>query len=146
MATQVLALIATGATAVGVILVWVQLRLTKRQAVTAFEDTLAKEFRDITHSLPVKALLGNPLDESEQQEHLDEFYHYIDLTNEEVFLRQIGRISKKTWVYWRDGICELLSLPAFKGAWEEIKKRAPRSFQELRRLEEEGFKTDPRDW
>lgn len=146
MSTESLQLLATAAMAVGVFLVWLQLGLAKSQAVTAFEDTIAREFRDITHHLPVKALLGDRLDESERQEHLDEFYHYIDLTNEEIFLRQRGRISDETWVYWCDGIKSLLRLPAFVDAWKEIRERAPDIFGELRRLEAEGFKTDPHRW
>jgi hypothetical protein len=146
MSTESLQLLATAATAVGVFLVCLQLRLAKRQAVTAFEDNLAREFRETIDELPVKVLLGDQLDEHEQQEHLDEFYHYIDLTNEQVFLRLIGRISLHTWIYWCDGIQALLSLPAFAHAWTNIKKRAPASFHELRRLEAEGFKTDPHRW
>lgn len=143
---ELIQLVANIATAVGVLLVWIPLWLAKRQAVTAFEDTLAKEFRDIMHRLPVKALLRAPLDDRERQEHLDESYHYIDLTNTQVFLRKIGRISRKTWVYWCDGIQALLSLPAFADAWGNIKQQAPNSFEELRHLEKKGFKTDPRDW
>jgi len=146
MDSEMIQVIANIATAVGVLLVCLQLWLAKRRAVTAFEDTLAKEFRETVKKLPVRALLGEPLDERERQQYLNDFYRYVDLTNSQVFLRQIGRISKKTWAYWRDGIRDLLALPAFADAWGDIKERAPNSFEELRYLEKEGFKTDPRDW
>ena len=62
-------LIATAATALGVFLGWWQLRAAKRQAVVAFEDTLAREYRDIVHQLPVGALLGEKLSEAEHVRH-----------------------------------------------------------------------------
>jgi len=67
MGKELIPLVANIATAVGVFLVWLPLWFAKRQAVTVFEDTLAREFRKITHELPVKALLGQPLDEGEHE-------------------------------------------------------------------------------
>ena len=72
--------------------------------------------------------------------------HYIDLTNEQIFLRQYNRVSAKTWENWRDGIKSNLARPAFKRAWNEIKLRVPKSFEELRRLEKVDFKDDPLKW
>jgi hypothetical protein len=68
------------------------------------------------------------------------------LTNEQIFLRQVGRVRKNTWQNWRDGIKSNLSRPTFHRAWEEIKARSNGSFQELRRLERENFKSDPANW
>jgi len=143
---DVVATFASVATAVGVFLAWWQIRLAKQQATTQFEDNMAREYREIALRLPVKALLGEELDEKEYANALDDFYHYIDLTNEEIFLRQHGRISAKTWNNWRDGIKSNLSRPAFRKAWEEIKSRASDSFEELRLLEASGFAADPRKW
>ena len=72
------------ATAFGVFLAARQIMLAKEQATTEFEDNLAREYREIALRLPVKALLGEELDEREYAEALEHFYHYIDLTNEEV--------------------------------------------------------------
>lgn len=77
---------------------------------------------------------------------LDDFYHYIDLTNEQVFLRIQGRVTAATWRNWREGIEGHLSRPAFQRAWEEIKLRAPESFTELRRLCASDFREDPKSW
>ena len=138
--------IATAVMAIGVVLVFWQIRLTKKQAVTQFEDGMAGEYRDLIQRIPTKALLGEELGEDECQNALDEFYHYIDLSNEQVFLRMNNRITFKTWQNWCDGIKANLSRPAFKKAWTEIKSRATESFNELRRLENSGFKDDPSKW
>jgi hypothetical protein len=138
--------LASVATAIGVFLAWRQLRLTKEQAITQFEDSMAKEYRELAAKIPTKALLGEALNAEEYEKTFDEFYHYIDLSNEEVFLRQQGRISQETWSNWLDGIKSNLSRPAFRKAWEEIKSQAKDSFKELRDLEASGFKDDPLKW
>jgi hypothetical protein len=137
---------ASVATAIGVLMAWWQIRLAKQQATTQFEDTIAREYREIALRLPVKALLGEQLDDDQHNEELENFYHYIDLTNEEIFLRLQNRVGLQTWSNWRDGIRSNLSKPAFKTAWDEIKRRAPDNFSELRRLEKSDFKDDPREW
>jgi hypothetical protein len=138
--------VASVATAFGVLFAWWQIRLAKQQAITQFEDGLAREYRNIAQKIPVKALLGGEIEEKDYEKALDDFYHYIDLTNEQVFLRQNNRITLKTWENWCDGIKSNLSRPAFKRAWTEIKLRATDSFNELRRLEASGFKDDPCKW
>lgn len=134
------------ATAIGVFVAAWQLYLAKRQATTSFEDGLAREFRGIAQRIPVKALLGEELSKEEAADALDDFYHYIDLSNEQIFLRLNGRVTRGTWWNWADGIGTLLRRPAFRAAWEEIKEQSPESFQELRRFEGSGFTDDPRTW
>jgi len=94
----------------------------------------------------VKALLGQQLCEREFAEAFAALYHYIDLSNEEVFLRQKKRVTPETWKYWRDGIRSTLALPTLKRAWDEIKPAVPEFFTELRRLEQSGFVDDPAEW
>jgi hypothetical protein len=110
----IIGVIASVATAVGVFLAFRQLRLTKQQAITSFEDTISREYRELTTSIPTKALLGKELSDTEHEKALDGFYHYIDLSNEQIFLRQRGRVSLETWEFWRDGIKSNLCRPAFK--------------------------------
>jgi len=74
------------------------------------------------------------------------FYRYIDLTNQEVFLRSQRRIRPETWASWREGIAHHLRRPAFKAAWDQIKAEAVDDFPELRRLEQGGFTNDPAGW
>ncbi len=139
-------LITSAVTAVGVLVAAWQLTLSKRQSRTQFEDNLAREYREIAHKFPVKALLGESLGEDEYAESFHLFYHYIDLTNEQIFLRQKNRVSKSTWENWRDGIKSNMSLPVLSQAWAEIKSKSPSRFEELRHLEEGNFKGDPRKW
>ena len=70
----------------------------------------------------------------------------MDLTNEQVFIRTQGRVTDSTWKNWTDGIRTTLSKPAFALAWTEIKERSKSSFEELKKLETDGFVTDPRKW
>jgi hypothetical protein len=136
------------ATAAAVLLAGWQLRLSWQQAKSAFEDQLEREYRDIAAQLPVAALLGAELAPPLFEVTLTAFYRYIDLTNQQIFLRQHGRISKATWVNWREGIAHNLRRSAFAAAWAQIKEAAPEDFHELRRLENGGFaaKDDPIKW
>lgn len=135
---EVLSAVASGATAVAVIVAAWQLVLSHRQAVTTFEDSLAKEYRDIAATLPVKALLGEALSDAEHQDKFDEFYRYFDLCNQQVFLRQTGRVSDKTWRFWQEGIVSNLRRPAFERAWFEVAARSNGDFSELRSLAPPG--------
>ena len=92
------------------------------------------------------ALLGAELSSEEREQSLEAFYHYIDLSNEQVFLRMHRRVSKSTWQNWCSGIRSHLERPAFAEAWAEIKNRADHNFSELRRLEESRYKSDPASW
>ena len=122
------------ATGVGVVVAAWQLFLAHKQSVTNFEDSFAKEYRALAARLPTKALLGEPLSNREHREHFDELYHYFDLCNEQTFLHKNGRISSKTWEFWRDGIASNMRRPAFKRAWSEIASQANDDFSELKAL------------
>ena len=131
---DIFSVLANVATAVAVIVAAWQLVLSQRQAVTTFEDSLAKEYRDIAVTLPVKALLGEALSDSEHIDKFDKFYRYFDLCNQQIFLRQSGRVSDKTWQFWREGIISNLKRPAFERAWSEVAARSNGDFSELRSL------------
>lgn len=131
--------------ALGVLLVLAQINLTKRIAQLQFEDGLAKEYRDLSEGIPTKVFLGEPLSNREFQSAQDEFFRYLDLSNEQVALRMSGRISRATWESWCEGIASNLQLPAFAKAWVDIKERTS-IFRELRFLESVDFKSDPATW
>ena len=137
--------VASTVATVGVIFAFGQLRVSKNIAQLQFEDGLAKEYRELAGRIPTKALLGQPLSENEYKYSFDEFYRYVDLSNEQVSLRKRGRIGKGVWQYWSSGIQANLALPSFNRAWLEIQGQC-KSFQELRRLEAEGFRLDPNCW
>jgi hypothetical protein len=138
--------VAAIATAFGVFFAAFQLWHTRARAITTFEDSLASEYRQITGRLPTEALLGEILSPELQKAHFHEFYRYFDLTNSQIFLRQSGRISRKTWKFWAEGVQMNLTRPAFANNWTEISRRAGSDFSELRRLIDENFKKDPRRW
>lgn len=122
-----------------------QLKTSREIAQLQFEDALGKEYRELAGELSKKALLGDELTDLEYEDSFDELYRYFDLTNEQISLRQRGRITPEVWTSWVAGISANLERPAFARAWAEIKGRSS-SFAELRRLEREQFDADPREW
>lgn len=138
--------IASAATAIGVFFAAWQLLQAKRQSITAFEDDLAKEYRAICAKLPTKVFFGETLTPEEMDGFLDEFYQYFDLSNSQIFFRQIGRVSGQTWGFWTDGMRYNLSLSAFSVAWSRVGPRVGSSFHEYRRAIEGNFTSDPRRW
>lgn len=138
--------IGTAVTAVGVIVAGWQIKESRRLSRTEFEDGLAHQYREIIRNIPVKALLGDRLEPVEMEDALRFFYSYIDLTNDQIFLRQQERVCAETWENWRDGIKSFMTMPAFADAWQIIKDKPTTKFDELRRLEESNFRDDPVDW
>lgn len=114
--------------------------------ITSFEDDIAREYRGIINKIPTKAILGEELSDKEFDNALDDLFSYIDLSNEEIFLRQQKRVRKKTWFCWCEGIEMNLEKPAYKKAWTIIKASDTEIFSELRRLEKSDFKDDPKNW
>lgn len=145
-ALSLLNVLAELATASGVAFTVAQLWLARRQAVTDFEDGLATEYRALAITLPTEALLGGQLDDLDHAKALAQFYHYFDLSNGQIFLRQKNRVSKRTFEFWRDGIQANMARPAFARAWKDISERVPGDFEELRRLIAEEYKVDPNSW
>ena len=137
--------IANVVVAVGVWYARDQLKSTREIAQLQFEDSLGREYRELANRLSPHALLGHDLDELKYEEAFDELFHYVDLSNEQIRLRQCGRVSKEVWDAWADGIRTNMELPAFARAWEEIKAKSS-SFQELRRFLSDSSLDDPRHW
>lgn len=138
--------IGAGLTGIGALIVIGQLYQRKKQFTTQFEDHLTDQYREIIYQIPTDALLRSDGNEEGYEGELKDYYRYIDLSNEQVFLRQEGRVSKSTWENWREGIETHLSRPDFENAWNELKNRAPDSFNELRNLEDSEMPDDPRYW
>ena len=74
----------------------------------------AVEMVTVLASVAVFALLRDALSEEDVNANLDDFYHCVDLSNEQVFLRQQGRIREATWVNWRAGIQTNLGRPSLR--------------------------------
>jgi hypothetical protein len=137
--------IATSVAALGVLLALWQIWLTRSVAQLQFEDSLAREYRELCTTIPASVFLREAFTDEQYKNTFDEFYRYIDLSNEQASLRHRGRISKEVWKNWCSGIEINLGLPAFARAWTEVKTKTS-SFNELRAVEASGFKVDPREW
>jgi len=133
-ALEILSALSSIATAIGVGVAAYQLRVTQKQGVTTFEDSLVAQYRQVASTLPLKTLLGETLTEEEHKTHLQYFYRYFDLCNEQAFLYRNGRVSETTWESWKEGIRTNINRPAFARAWQEIASRAKEDFDELRVL------------
>ncbi len=144
---EIIKLSASVAIAIGVGIAAYQIWQTKRQSVISFEDDFTRQYREIIQRIPVKALINENLSEDDFQMALNEIYNYIDLTNEQIFLRRQNRIRLKPWENWQDGMKANLALPVFKRAWEMIKNKTPDNFfEDLRCLEIWKFEKDPKSW
>lgn len=106
------------ATPASVLILAYQLWQRKKQFTTEFEDKLTDQYRDIVLEIPVEALLDDS-DEESYRGDLKHYYKYLDLTNEQIYLRKEGRVSKATWESWREGIEAHLERDDFRNAWEE---------------------------
>lgn len=75
------------ATALAVLMAAWQLYRGTLQNRTNFEDELSREYRELARSIPVKVHLGEVLSPEEFEQAFPRLYQYIDLTNEQIFLR-----------------------------------------------------------
>ncbi len=125
--------------------VW-EIRTGSKIAQAQFEDSLDQQYRKLSRDIPVDALIGKDVPEAHWLETRELIYNYLDLCNEQIFLRQKKRIRKDTWQDWCDGIRSHLEKPAFQKVWGEVKTESATCFSFLERLEEEGFASDPATW
>jgi hypothetical protein len=132
------------ATAVLVLLAWLQIKavkeqvkLAREQARTTFENSLTEQYRAIIRDIPIDIWLKAELKElsPEQQNRCrDAIYRYIELSQEEAFLYENKRVSHEAWIQWSDGIKGNMALPAFRDVWALVDKGRPESFNEFRAL------------
>jgi hypothetical protein len=125
---------AQAAILMGVLIAGLQLQRQTSEARSRFEDVYGREYRARIATIPVKAMLGEPLEGAEFDDHLDEFQHYFELSNQQAFLARHGRVRAKTWRFWRQRILDNMQRRALAQAWDHISRRAPNDFQELRRV------------
>lgn len=136
--------LASIATAIGVLVF--QIFESRQIAQTTFEDSLDQQYRSIAMDIPVDVLIGKPLGEDNHRQVRELIYNYLDLCNEQVYLRSEARVRLKTWRSWCSGISAHLSKPAFAAVWDEVRKEAPESFTYLLELYRNEFDIDPRGW
>lgn len=144
MISSVATAIASLATALGVCFGAWQIKVAKEQAQATFEDSLDQQYRALSMDLPVSVLIGEPVQESDRNRVRELIYNYLDLSNEQIYLRAKGRVSKHTWASWSAGIKLHLAKPAFKEVYAEIKDKC--DFTYLNRLISSEFSSDPKNW
>ena len=128
----------------GVLIVVWQIWLLRRTTRHSFEGDLNREYRAIRQSIPMDALTGKSVAglKPEAQECI---YNYLDLCNQQVYLRKNWRIGWSCWRIWKEGIKHHLSQPAIAKVWDEVRRRSPGSLSHLERLEKKDF-GDPIFW
>ncbi len=138
--------LASYATTIGVAVALIQIWRNAEHSKTTFEDSLTKEYREIIRRIPYKALVGETLDEKEKDEAFNEIFNYMDICNEQVFLYMSGRVRKKTWLNWQEGMKTNFSLSTFKVASKEVFDKLPNNFKELKTVQSKKYNTDPKKW
>lgn len=131
---QLLQDISAVATAIGVFVAAWQLRQAKTDARSSFEDSLNSQYREVIRDLPLTALLGRPLSDADLASALPTFYRYFDLSNEQAFLHQRGRVRPGTWSNWLEGIQQNMARPAFRQAWLAMLPDLDGSFDQLKMI------------
>jgi hypothetical protein len=127
---DVLQIVQAAATVVGsggVLVAAQAFRHGKRQETMSFEDALAREYREITGTLPAAAFFNDGVADLTPQEK-QAMFRYFDLSNEQLRLIQKRRIDEETARVWTEGICELMNLPTFATTWSELEPKLPKSF------------------
>jgi len=123
----VITALGAAATAVAVGIGVYQLRLAKRLAQAAFEDELTGEYRSAVASLPIAAFyVESTLTPGEED--WRSFFTYINLSNQQLWLAEQGRINPQTAAHWKQAIHDNLELPAFQMAWAKIAGSVPEGF------------------
>jgi len=139
-------LIVSLATMFGVLIAAIQLRASSKIAQAQFEDSIDQQYRDLARGIPVDALIGKSVLDSQKDMTRELIYNYLDLSNEQIFLRKKKRVKKDTWADWCAGMEANLSKPEFEKVWLEIKTHSPKTFTFLEKLENDSFKGDPAKW
>jgi hypothetical protein len=110
-----------------VVIAMLALRANREQARTAFEDALAREYRDIAGVLPRSAFYMDRVAELNDAE-MQAMFRYFDLSNEQLRLIDEGRIRAQTAEVWTAGIEGLLRFDTFAAAWSQLRPELPEDF------------------
>lgn len=119
--------IASIASAVGAGFVVFQLRQAQVELRSAFERSFVERYERIAERLDLKALLGHPpsrklsLDDPE----VKVFFQYFELCEEELYYRAVGRVSRRAWRDWWEGIALNFRSPAFSEVFELLTVSGP---------------------
>jgi len=105
-------------------LIW-QTRQTNEQMKLNFFADYTKRYQEILLNLPYE--INSPdfdftsLKAGKRERTLRYIQAYFDLCSEEYYLNKAGKIDKKVWLEWEEGIRYTFSKQAYKKAWDIIK-------------------------
>lgn len=139
-------MITSVATAVGVAIAAWQLWESRKLAASAFEDSFDEKYRQLAFSIPVDALLSKKIPLWKRTIAREWVYNYLDLSNEQIYLRKQKRVSYDRWVEWSKGMQLHLQRPFFREVLDEVENDSFETFSYLEKLIEEDFQTDPVKW
>jgi len=139
---KIISLTSSIATTIGVFFVAWQLWLTKKQAQAQFEEGFDQQYRALSLPIPLDIFLGAKASEDNKKEVRELIFNYLDLSNEQVFLRSRGKITKSTWKIWSSGIQANLETLEFKSVYNEVSSDS--RFTYLSKLVKSNFDADPR--
>lgn len=133
-------------TMLGVLVAAFQLRVSSKIAQSEFEDSIDQQYRELAKGIPVDALIGREVSLDKKELTRELIYNYLDLCNEQIFLRKKGRVRIDTWIDWCSGIESNLKKIEFRTVWFEVKNEAPKTFSFLEKLDALDFVGDPKNW
>jgi hypothetical protein len=99
----------------------------RRQLWLATFTEYTRRYADAMHHMPFDARRAAPpksldtVDEEYRKSVLTAMRRYFNLCSEELYLRKIGRIDKKTWEIWLAGIKDSTKEPYFASSWEFLR-------------------------
>lgn len=139
-------MITSVATALGVFIAAWQLWESRKLSESAFEDSFDEKYRQLAHGIPVDALLSKKVSKDQKKIAREWVYNYLDLCNEQIYLRMKGRINKDRWIEWSKWMQQHLKRPFFIEVLKEVEKDSLDTFTYLERLINEDFQNDPITW
>jgi len=136
-------MITSVATAIWVAIAAWQLWESRKLSAAAFEDSFDEKYRQLAYDIPVDALLSKKVNKQDMTQAREWVYNYLDLSNEQIYLRVQNRVSRDRWREWSKWIEQHLKRPFFKKILKEVEKDSLDTFSYLEKLIEEDFKNDP---
>jgi predicted transposase YdaD len=122
--------IESAATIIAVIIAAMAIRQHNQLALAKYEEDFDKQYRELAMIIPMDVFLGIK-NETVTPEVREAIFNYFDLTNEQIYQRIKGRISKDTWDDWCAGINDNMKCPEIHNLWLEVLEKAPGRFTHL---------------
>jgi len=131
--------IATAVTAIAVLFAMLQLRGARQQGHREFEALYVQRFWTISDSFTPNAQTSSPLNRLRRAD-IPSALAYLQLCEDEIDMRALGRVTDGTWGFWGPAIAAELRTKRYQAVLE----RVPDRFANVRRLLETG--EDPLKW